>query len=1120
MRQCIKFYIFCFLSLIVISSCTDEWFTQDDNVIREGIPVTVSFDLGVSSSKIISRAAETAETERTVNSVYVFAFNADGSLDNKQLFTPRSSTENCIENIEFSMHSGSDKRIYAIANPTSGSGTLSANYLATEIDTEEQLLVCTSSLLIPTNIERSYFLMSGKMEPSIGGGVINVSENGVIQGADVCSHGNPVIELERVDARITFKIYSNPSNQNYENFVFIPDRYWVENIPQHTYVFPHSNDYAANSSEEGYASMSDERYDVQRNVEGHATDAKGEYYYFEFYLAENRLTPKQNIANGDAAEEEAESLYALREKREKTTGVFDPNKPGKEEENGDFKYANANSTYVVFHGTLSYYDTAERRYVYADAEYTVHLGNTGDFDDCNNLDYVNNYRTERNTHYTYTVEIAGVGKMQVEVDEDREQRPGVEGDVIFSGDAVEGMDAHYGRTRFTLNKQDILDGLSWAVRTPLQSGMKAFDTKRFVEINANVSTNRRDYADEEWESLQTNLNLNDYKWVQFVINREAGYGDDDFAKYPGYQCYAGSASNDAYQPAPPFGGEGADPLWAEYPASGNVVLYDVNQLLNHLYVEAKKTEPTSTLFDNDGNVTITAFVDEYVYVYDPREVYYRSPLTVQTTDQDVNLQLWKDVVNRDNRMLYLCTTGAIYSPDGETSLSENVFTITQKPVYTFFSENDPDISEAWGTESINETGPISPVPPNGESYANHYPNENANGLPNTRNILYDSNNQFRNLNWDDLMYLDDNRENPNDEGKLQLRENCNNIWYACIARNRDLNGNNIVDEDEVRWYLASIDQLTDLWIGQWSLNESAWLYNGTGRERSHVASSTYYVGGNTDTGTPSDPFVIWGEEGASRGAMTASDDYNGRGTNHNNTVDADLYGNRSRYHYRCVRNLGISLEEKEPEVDPYVDVSTDGHSYTNNDGETYQEIILSLEGMESNSIRTAIVQNAELPNHTERDYTNRPYRKFAVIKNRDFWLNWRDGRNQWTFGSWHAYNNGQNVCPEGYRMPNQRELMLMYINIPNNLESGMIWFDPDNSYNDPNEDLDGFNFGGRDMDKYTNRYYVCSTSYEYNANYADDRPGFMYDVWAGLLFLETNSNHTRGLVRCLRDVPE
>jgi len=1116
MMRFVKHTISCLLVSIMVLSCTDDWIEQNEKNIREGVPVTVSFDLSISAPKIVTRATQQNESpEHTVNRIYLFAFNSDGSLDNKQLFSINQSTTECITTIrEFPMHSGYDKRFYAVANPNSGSGTLGTEQLAA-IETEEQLLNLTSSLLGLTNIERIYFLMSGKLEPATEGGQINVHEDGSLIGAKLCTdHQRPIIKLKKVDAKITFKI------KGAEGLNFVPDRYWVENIPQHTYVFPHDEDY---TEENGlnYVSMSDEEYDVQRNVEGQ--DESGNYI-FEFYLAENRLSPKKNITDTDA-NKEVENLYALREKREKETGIIDPNKPGKEEENGEFEYANPNSTYVVFHGTLSYFDNEKQRYVYADAEYTVHLGSTGGSSNWNDPEYVNNYRTERNTHYTYTVEIAGVEKMRVEVQDDREeQRPGVEGDVIFSGEAVAEMDAHYGRTRFVLNKQDILRGLSWAVRTPLQSGMKAFNTKQFVENNNNVSTDRNNYTLEQWESLQTDLNLNDYKWVQFVINREAGYiENDDFAKYPGYQSYTGSDPNDPYQPAPPFGGEGANPEWTEYPANGKVVMYDANQLVNHLYAEAKRTNPASSIFDRNGDVIITAFVDEYVYVYDPREVYYRSPLTVKTDDKDVNLQLWKDVVNRDNRMLYLCTTGAIYSPDGETSVSDNVFTITQKPIYTFFNENDDAITEAWGTESINETGPISPYPSAGESFGDLYINENANGLPNTRNVLYNSSNGARNLNWDDLMYLDNSRE-PNNDGTLQLKGNRNNIWYACIARNRDLNGNNIVDEDEIRWYLASIDQLTDIWIGQWSLNESAWLYHGTGNVRSHVASSTYYVGGNTETGSPNDPFVIWAEEGASRGALSGgSTGSNGEGTNNTTIVDADKFGNSSRYHYRCVRNLGISLEEKSPEVDPYVSVSTDNHSYTNDNGETYQEIILSMEGMESNSIRTAIVQDAELPSHTERDYTNRPYRKFAVIKNRDFWLNWKENSNSWELGSWADYEN-ENVCPEGYRMPNQRELMLMYINIPNDQQTGMIWFDPNSQYKDNNQYEMDNNF----VD-FTNRHYVCSTSFEYDSQYGGHRPGFMYSVWSGLLYLETDrrqndtgtfANHNDGFVRCVRDVTE
>lgn len=1078
MKQNFTYYcIACLCAALFLSACADDWDVRRGHVIQEGVPVTVSLDFGVSASKVVTRAAESGETERTVNRVYVFAFNSDGSLDNKMLYSPSSSTSVCIELLDFPMHSGYDKRFYAVANPTSGSGTLGTETLA-RIETEEELLACTSSLLVPTNIERSYFLMSGKMEASEEGRQIDVTETGQIRGAKLCRHNVPVIELQRVDARITFKIKGK------EGLNFVPDRYWVENIPQHTYVFPHDEDYVSDTPADDYASMSE--YDVQRNVEGQDEE---EYYMFEFYLAENRLQPAQRIETGDAATEGTKTLYALREKRLKTPLADETNKEGQTEVNGAFKYANPYSTYVVFHGILSYTE-GDGRYVYADATYTIHLGNTGTVADANTPAFVNNYDTERNTHYTYTVTITGVESMLVEVDNDKEQRPGVEGDLIFSGDAVREMDAHYGRTQFKLNKQNILNGLSWAIRTPFQNGMNIFPNKQFKEIDGKISTNRTDYDDAQWQSLQTDLDLNDYKWVQFVINKEAGFSDGQLAKYPGYQCYCDP--DNANVIAPPFGSEGAVPLSAtNYPdRSKKVVLYDVNQLVNHLYAEAMND---GELFKDGDEVTITAFVDEYVYVYDPKQVYYRSPLSVKDSDKGVDLTLWRQTVNRNNRMLYLCTSGSQYSPDGETSVSRNVFTIAQKPIYTFYNANDPSITNGWGTESINETGPISPTPKSPTEFSNPaaYPNGLSNGLFNTLGVLYNGETP-RNLKWDEIMHLDAD-DRGDEEGTLNLQEPYNSIWYACIARNRDLNGDNIVDKDEVRWYLASIDQLTDIWIGQNSLNESAWLYHGDGTVRSHVASSSYYTPENPG---PDNPYVIWAEEGASRGGLSGSTSFNGGYTGSSGQTDADVYGNKNRYHYRCVRNLGISLDCPETPFDRYVTVKED--SYTNREGEQFDELVLSLEGMESNSIRSAIVQDAEQPAHNERDYVNRPYRKFAVIKDHDYTL----PNNE--LGSWRDYQDVK-VCPEGYRMPNQRELMLMYTSI-NEDEHGMTWFNP-----------------------FAIHSYVCRTAFGYNDLYSNrNRPGFMYEVETGLLFLETDyrlsggtsARHSSGYVRCVRDVPD
>ena len=98
-------------------------------------------------------------------------------------------------------------------------------------------------------------------------------------------------------------------------------------------------------------------------------------------------------------------------------------------------------------------------------------------------------------------------------------------------------------------------------------------------------------------------------------------------------------------------------------------------------------------------------------------------------------------------------------------------------------------------------------------------------------------------------------------------------------------------------------------------------------------------------------------------------------------------------------------------------------------------------------------------------------------------------------GSWldyrNAIRNSEEICPRGYRLPNQREMMLMYMTIPDNVLS---WH------------------GGAN-------HYVTRTAFSFDSQYNESRPGFMYATDTGNLFLETKYNH-RGYARCVRDVAE
>lgn len=1057
--------------LALISSCTDEDIVQKTQYdVVEGVPVKIALNFNVEKSRISTRSASSSTLENTVNSLYIIAFHGQDVWARDFRDNVNGINNGAIDQLD--IKSGTGIQLYAIANVNSGVGNLNKDALDA-VTTYNEFLNLTTKLVDPLSTERMGFLMLGQLKATDGTSNIAIDRDGSILS------GNTKIELQRLDARISF--FVKAENSAYPDMKFEPKYYTVEQIPQASYLVPRDVDY-----DEGFASMEATQarnyFDTDSEFEGTDEDYNGQYDFFEFYLLENRKQTSNPIKAGDNTKYETESLYALREKRKVSeTEKPDGSKPGQEYVAGDFLFAPENSTYVKIYGTLTYTAMEEgiQKFYNANVCYTVHLGSTGS--DADNVDLVNNYDTERNVWYRYYVTITGLNSLKVEVKDDKEERPGAEGDVIVGGGEVKDIDAHYGRQKFSLTRKAVKSGLSWAVSTPFQSGLKAFNRENFLNTDGNVITDETQLADVE--GLQTDLTLNDYKWVQFAINAECV--DDNasyvYVKYPGYSAYSGGSGNN--NPAPAFGGNGIQSSYY----NKTVKLYDVNQLLNHLYVEANKTNSQIFLDDSgsvssedNATVTITAYIDEYIYKYKPTEVFYEEPDAVQEGDPD--LLLWKDVVNGENRMLHICESGAEYSPDGNSSWAESVITFSQRPVYTFY---DPasNVETAWGTESLMETDEALPIGSYSRTSSINYPNTADNGRENQLNFL-NSENEIGNLKWTDVLSLDED-----EYGKLQ--GTYNSIWYACIGRNRDLNGNNVIDENEIRWYLASVDQLTDLWIGEEAVpNAKLYPLDPQGTETVpyvHVASSTYF------SNSPNSPWVIWAEEGASRGQYYAGGD------------DKNEYGQTasSERYYRCVRNLGLSLGHISDTPADYV-IPTENKKRTVGTGSrqtTYTEHWIDVTRLERNTRRSILV-GQPLPNNdvTERSRNNRPYDKFAVLVEEnseqaiypeapeyDRWGNEIDTEN----GIWSSYYIGESngsPCPTGYRIPNQRELMLMYTTFPDLFSSTS-----------------------------ENWMYMAKTGFGWknHVGYGDHRAGFAYD--RGNLRLIDNADQSVK-VRCVRDV--
>lgn len=1037
MKQFAKIYSLCLILLILfgVSACNDD-LGVGTGTVKEGVPTTISLNFSTNSQTVQSRVEQPGETEYNVSSVYLFAFNSNGDKTGGQAFNSQKGLTGLYGDNSFTgtltgfnVLSGSNQTLYALVNYDNANFTLSKSL--DEINRIEDLKDLTVKIADERiTLNRYSFFMLGKKDG------VTVTEGGEVT-AD--GGGEVKLQMERLDAKITFKIKTHISEAISGTVKFIPKSFLVKQLPLSARVAGAKK----NSSDIIYKSMTEDMKVTNFDKVGETESS------FTFYMFENNVAPPDkgaDVGSGkwiDATERDthaAESMYALREKEVKKTleGGKDAAHPGMTEQNtGDYVYAPEHATSVEITGELSY----ERRnegvteYVNVSARYTIHLGETGGALDLDYYDkeeeYVNNYMVKRNKHYTYTITLTGINSYQAEVESDQEKRPGMEGDVIIAGDQVKAIDSHYARTRIKFTRLALQEGLSWIVQTPFDKGMKLYTS------NEN--------------------SIKDYKWILFAVNKEFGLDKDgtnspnssNMVKFPGYDAYDGgastlntqtNASNDEGNGT--FNGKeiwknrmSTDAYYYQYKdyLSADACLRDVNQLINHLKAQAEKENPVSTIFEHDENgeevVYVTAFVDEYMYNYNPLEEEYKAPEVAIDND---HLLLWKKVVNGSERMMHICVKGAQYSPDGDTSWSNSVVTFRQTPIYSMYDASK--VNSAWGTESILETGPLAAT----TSHIPSYTLTMNNGRKNTLAFFVRQsgrNNYVTNgTNWTTVL----SRNAADVEGgEDELNVDYQNTWYACMTRNRDLNGNNVIDPGEVRWCLASIDELTDLWIGENALPQTAKLYKGDGTYMEHMASSS---------GAKDKPWIIWAEEGASRGQ------YNDGSYTNKETGKRD-------YTYRCIRYLGISLDNVDATPTDYVQV-TSATPEVSTYGTSYRIDVSRL----SNAAKRDLQDSGhELPVHYERgtDYVNMPYTAFEVLvtpQEQGAVSRYWNGSNSIT-GFKDMINSGgvSKLCPEGYRIPNQRELLLMLTSLSSIGWQGSYWSSTKFSYS--NEGIFGFRPG-------------------------------------------------------------
>ena len=981
------------------TSCTDDTFMDNHGRVEEGIPVRVQLKFRAEAGDVMTRAEQTEEYENRIENAYIFVF--DGSGKRVADVTPSfviegSGLSSALKTITFDTKSMNDATIVGIANLRTETSGTAFPVTQKELDAIQDLNSLKTYVMKMSDASVSrggLFMMTGYAKDSEGNTQV------VIPGKETGETTmQATLQFERTDAKVKFVVTTDPNpptGKTWKDFSFTPRTWEVKRVPQQSYLLEaESGDY--DGAEAIYFNTPAVPFETMTTDPNNANLYTGGS--FVFYMPENKKKPITSVSD-----------YASRDAWDIQAGI---------DENGNrtFTNANANSTYVEMTGTISYVD-GENDLVNADVRLIVHLGYVTFRNGNAVTPNPNDYNTERNSFYTYNVKVRGVNDIIVEVTNETDNRPGYEGDVVYSTTDIFEFDSHYDRRLIKLNKSAIGTDMKWSVNTPFSRGI-------------------HDATDDDKNIEQ---NMRDYRWVKFAINADYGVDNEHFVKYPGDQNY-----NDPF-PMDESNNDKSAPYYTSYP---NARLLDVNQLIRRLQREAADENSTIFYTDTDGEkkVAISVFVDEHLY--------FNHPLTNQPGEE--NRSLWKLTTDKEDRQLHIIAQGSKISPDGNSSVVNSTFTFKQRPISTIFNVDKEDLETAWGLESVMETGRMA-------KGSRQYGSSTSNGRMNTLDIILGTN-HTNVVHWTDVLNTDDH---------YALNTGYEDPVHACLMRNRDLNGDNIIQSNEIRWYLAAIDQLTDIYIGEYALDEKSRLYPSNPADRENQVRWHYI----SSSATNNNAWILWAEEGASRGA-------------HN----AENAG--SVFSYRCARNLGLKLDAPDDEPEDLIHVTSEWGGFYLIDATN-----LNVKSRRSN------FEVVPLPAHNERSANNLPYAKFRVHKNAynpkgetPFVDQWHIGKDEWNDWPWNSYQT-VNPYPAGYRIPNQRELLIMTTRMPET-----AW--------------PTFRDSGWRQSAEIKPDYVCQTSFSLNgtAPYENGkREGFLWNSESGVFYLQ-NSTDEEGYVRPVQDV--